>query len=180
MAGLCLACCLAASAAAQGAPAAKADFSGTWVLDASKSEGLPPGVEQTLVVTQQGDRVEAQNTTKGPQGEQVIKDAYVLDGQETDFAPALVGGGTGKGRRTSRWTADGRAFDVTEQATVPGDDGEEQIKATRRWSLSADAKTLTIEITLNGPMGEYKSTSEAIARLEHKAGEVLEFRRKAG
>ena len=84
--GLCLACCLAASAAAQGAPAAKADFSGTWVLDASKSEGLPPGVEQTLVVTQQGDRVEAQNTTKGPQGEQVIKDAYVLDGQETDLA----------------------------------------------------------------------------------------------
>ena len=86
MAGLCLACCLAASAAAQGTPAAKADFSGTWVLDASKSEGLPPGVEQKLVVTQQGDRVEAQNTTKGPQGEQVIKDAYVLDGQETDFA----------------------------------------------------------------------------------------------
>jgi hypothetical protein len=111
LAGLCLACCLAASAAAQGAPAAKADFSGTWVLD----------------------------------------------GQETDFAPALVGGGTGKGRRTSRWAADGRAFDVTEQATVPGDDGEEEIKATRRWSLSADAKTLTIEITLNGPMGEYKS-----------------------
>jgi len=79
MAGLCLACCSAASAAAQGAPAAKADFSGTWVLDAPKSEGLPPGVEQTLVVTQQGDRVEAQNATKGPQGEQVIKDAYVLD-----------------------------------------------------------------------------------------------------
>jgi hypothetical protein len=38
----------------------------------------------------------------------------------------------------------------------------EQIKATRRWSLSADSKTLTIEITLNGTMGEYKSRRESV------------------
>ena len=38
MAGLCLACCSAASAAARGAPAAKADFSGTWVLDGQETD----------------------------------------------------------------------------------------------------------------------------------------------
>ena len=157
LAGLLAACCVVASAAAQDGAAPKADFSGTWVLDASKSEGVPPGVEQTLVVTQQGDRVEAQNIIKAPEGEQVIKDFFVLDGKETDFTPTLFGGGTGKGRRTATRAADGRAFDATEQATIPGPDGEAQVKATRRWSLSADGKTLTVEIALNGPMGEYKS-----------------------
>jgi len=148
------ACCVLAFAAPA---AAKADFSGTWVLDPSKSEGLPPGIEQTLVVRHRGDLVEARNTIKGPQGEQVVEDTYILDGKETDFTPALVGGGKGKGRRTSAWSADGSAFDVSERATFDGPEGEEQVKATRRWSLSADGKTLTIEITLNGPMGEMKT-----------------------
>lgn len=155
LAGILVAACWLAAAGA--AAAAKADFSGTWVLDASKSEGLPPGLQQTLVVKHAGDRVEAQNTVKGPQGEQVINDTYVLDGKETDFTPALVGGGTGKGRRTSSWSADGNGFDVAERATVNGPEGEAELKATRRWSLSPDGKTLTIEITLTGPMGEMKT-----------------------
>jgi hypothetical protein len=67
--------------------AAKANFSGTWVMDAARSEGLPPGVEQTLTVTQEGDRVELELKVKNPQGEQKVKDGYTLDGSEVEFAP---------------------------------------------------------------------------------------------
>ena len=35
-----------------GTAAAKADLSGVWTLDAGKSEGLPPGMMQTMTVTQ--------------------------------------------------------------------------------------------------------------------------------
>jgi hypothetical protein len=39
--------------------AAQADFTGTWVLDASRSEGLPEGMGQsTMTVRQSGDRIE--------------------------------------------------------------------------------------------------------------------------
>jgi hypothetical protein len=39
------------------AAAQKADFSGIWTLDKSRSEGLPPGMDQTMTVRQAGDRV---------------------------------------------------------------------------------------------------------------------------
>jgi hypothetical protein len=39
------------------AAAAKADFSGTWILDKSKSEGLPPGMDQTMTVVHTGDKL---------------------------------------------------------------------------------------------------------------------------
>ncbi len=47
-----------------GSVAAKADFSGVWTLDAGKSAGVPPGLIQTMTVTQNGDRVETETKSK--------------------------------------------------------------------------------------------------------------------
>lgn len=149
---LMFACCGIAAGAA-----AKVDLSGTWALDKARSEGLPQGMDQTLTVKQTGDRVEVEAKISGPRGEQTVSDGYVLDGQPKDFEPALVGGGKGKGKRTSAWTADGDGFDASEEATMQGPDGEEKVKATRRWRLSPDGKTLTIEMSFEGPGGVVKS-----------------------
>jgi hypothetical protein len=35
----------------------KANFSGTWAMDQSKSEGLPPDVEQVMKVSQTDDKM---------------------------------------------------------------------------------------------------------------------------
>jgi len=142
-------------AAAGAAP--KADFTGTWALDKERSEGLPPGMDQTLTIRQTDDRVDVEAKTSGAQGEQTSKDSYVLDGKERDFTPVLVGGGTGKGKRASKWAADGDGFDAAEEATVEGPEGVETIKATRRWRLSPDGKTLTIEMSFEGPGGAGRS-----------------------
>lgn len=147
---------LSVSTFGQGA-VAKADLSGTWALDKARSEGLPPGMDQTLTLKQTGDRVEVEAKISGPQGEQTVTDGYILDGQPKDFEPALVGGGKGKGKRTSTWAADGGGFDASEEATLQGPDGEETVKATRRWRLSPDGKTLTIEMSFEGPGGGGKS-----------------------
>ena len=137
--------------------AATADLSGTWVLDKAQSEGLPPDLDQTLTVKQTGDRVDVETKITGGRGERTVFDSYVLNGEATVFTPALVGGGKGKGKRTSTWTADGNGFDATEEAQVAGPEGEETIKATRRWRLSPDGKTLTVEMSFVGPGGSGKS-----------------------
>ncbi|MDQ4121529.1 MAG: hypothetical protein M3209_08795 [Acidobacteriota bacterium] len=143
-----------------GTVAAKADFSGVWTLDASKSAGVPPGLMQTMTVTQNGDRVETETKSKVGEGqERVGKDAYVLDGKETDFT---IGRGAKKAKRVSKWTDDGNGFNVTEEFVVSAPDGgEATVRANRRWILSADGKTLTIEMVVENPNSASKSRSRS-------------------
>ena len=148
-----LAAVMALGVGAASAAAAKADFTGTWKLDVAKSEGLPPAVKgQTMTVKQTGDRVEIATTVTTDQGEQEIKDAYVLDGKEVDHVQKAMGM-EGKGKRTANWSADGNGIEVKENALFETDQGSADIKTTRKWALSADGKTLTIEMVIDGPMG---------------------------
>jgi hypothetical protein len=137
--------------------AAKADFSGKWALDKAKSEGLPPNVDQTMTVTQTGDKIELETKITGPQGERTIKDTYTADGKEADFTPQGPQGPIGKGKRTAKWSADGAALEVSETATLDGPNGPDEVSATRKWTLAADGKTMTIEITFNGEQGTQKT-----------------------
>lgn len=139
------------------AAAAKADFSGKWVMDKAKSEGVPPTMEQTMTVTQTGDKIELETRIVAPQGERVIKDTYTADGKETEFTPQGPQGAMGKGKRTAKWSADGSALEVSETATLNGPNGPDEVSATRKWSLAADGKTLTIEMTFSGEQGVQKT-----------------------
>ena len=150
----------ALSLAAAAGAAAKANFTGTWVLDAARTEGLPPGVEQTLTVRHEGDRVETELKVKTPSGEQTAKADYTLDGAEVEFTPppavkTFTGDmpTIGKGRRTAKWTADGGAFVFTELVDVKTLEGPDTMKAVRTWTLSADGKTLTVEQRSQTPNG---------------------------
>ncbi len=146
-----------------GIVAAKGDFSGVWTLDSGKSAGVPPGLIQTMTVTQKGDRVEIETKSKAGEGqERVGKDAYVLDGKETDFTPPVPGGRAKKAKRVSKWTDEGIGFDVTEEAVVnQPDGGEATVRSNRRWILSADGKTLTIEMVVENPNGASKPRSRS-------------------
>jgi predicted ribonuclease toxin of YeeF-YezG toxin-antitoxin module len=139
------------------AAAAKADFTGKWVMDKAKSEGVPPNMEQTMTVTQTGDKIELETKIVAPNGERVIKDSYTADGKETDFTPQGPQGAMGKGKRTAKWSADGATLEVSETATLNGPNGEDEVSATRKWSLAADGKTLTIEMSFSGEQGVQKT-----------------------
>ncbi|MCA1623553.1 MAG: hypothetical protein LC768_13840 [Acidobacteria bacterium] len=140
--------------------AAQSDFSGVWTLDSGKSANVPPGLMQTMTVTQNGDRVEIETKSKAGEGqERVGKDAYVLDGKETDFT---MGRGAKKAKRLSKWTNNGNSFDVTEEFVVSQPDGSEAtVRANHRWILSADGKTLTIERVVENPNGASKPRSRS-------------------
>ena len=137
-----------------GAVLAQANFAGTWVFDPKQSQGVPDGVGMTMVVKQTANRVEIETDITTPDGQQKIADLYILDGKETDYKPPVMGPGTGKGRRTSTWTADRKGFDVTEKATIDGPDGPMTVSATRKWTLSADGRTLTMDVAMTSPEGE--------------------------
>lgn len=139
------------------AAAAKPDFSGKWAMDKTKSEGVPPNVEQTMSITQTGDKIDLETKLTGPQGERTIKDSYTVDGKEADFTPQGPQGAIGKGKRTAKWAEEGTALEVNETATLDGPNGPDEVSATRKWTLAADGKTMTIEITFNGEQGTQKT-----------------------
>ena len=133
---------------------AKADFSGTWILDKTKSEGLPPGMDQTMTVVQTGDKLSLETKVITEQGEQVVADSYMLDGKEAEFTPKTPGGQSGKGKRTAKWSADGNGIEVNENSTFDGPEGAVNLQMTRIWTLSADGKTLQIDLAAEGPNGK--------------------------
>ena len=136
------------------ASTAKVGFSGTWALDKANSEGLPPGMDQLMTVTQTGDKLSLETKLITEQGEQVVPDSYMLDGKEVEFTPRGMGGQTGKGKRTAKLGADGNSIEVSETATFDGPEGAVTVQATRKWVLSADGKTLKIDMTVDGPNGK--------------------------
>src|ERR1041385_1965225 len=92
------------------AASAKADFNGTWALDKSNSEGLPPGMDQTMTVVQTGDKLMLETKLITQEGERVVSDLYMLDGKEAEFTPKAPNGQAGKGKRTAKWAADGNGI----------------------------------------------------------------------
>lgn len=152
------------------APAAKADFSGTWKLDTVKSSGLPPGTEQTMTVTQTGETIKIETKLITEQGEQNISDKYSLDGKEMEFTANLsestnnssAEGETnstekkyGKGKVTAKRTADG--IEIKKSFVYSTQDGDSNIQITRKWTIFPYGKTLSIDTTVLNQNGTLKS-----------------------
>src|SRR5262245_16422856 len=80
------------------------NFSGTWVMDPSRSIGIPPDLKQTLAVNQAGDELKVEIRVSSSQGERTFSDVYRLDGKEVEFTPqGAAGPAPGKGKRKSSW-----------------------------------------------------------------------------
>lgn len=131
----------------------KPDFSGTWKLEKDKSFSNPPGLEQTLVITQKGDQITLDTdlkTTRG--GAQKLTEVYSLDGKEADFTPAQPP--NAKGKRKASWLPNGQGVLVEDEVSV---DGKVVNQVTRKWTLSADGKILTIDYFIDVPQASYES-----------------------
>ena len=129
----------------------KADFSGTWVMDKTRTEGLPPDIEQTMTVTQKDDRIDVVTKVSGDQGDQTVPVTYVLDGKETEYPANRMG--EGKGKRTASWSADGNGFEVSEEENYDTKNGPTKIQFSRKWTMAPDGKTVVIILDIKGPNG---------------------------
>lgn len=135
MAGLC-----ALAATAQTKP----DFSGTWKMDRAKSKferGGPDAI--TIKIEQKDGGISEVLTLGGNGGERSVEAKYSADGKETDVA---MGDQTVKG--SIKW--EGEALIIAWK----GDDRS----FTRKCKLSADGKTLTLEVVNSGGGGTATDT----------------------
>jgi hypothetical protein len=147
----CSALLLAAAAAAFAAAAAdRPNFAGLWELDQARSHSIPPDMKQLLTVVQEGDRVAVELKLTNAQGERVIKEAYTLDGKETEFAPPVPPNApkdapAPKGKRTARWMANGKGFIIEDEIVNQMPQGAaETILVARKWMHWPDG-TFSIE-----------------------------------
>ncbi|HWN99706.1 MAG TPA: hypothetical protein VNS63_10595 [Blastocatellia bacterium] len=128
------------------------DFSGNWVLDKNRSFSNPPGLEQTLNVTHTGDQIKLDSKLVTARGEQSISESYTLDGKERDFVPAGAQPGT-KGKRSAVWLPDGRGILISDEITSDSPTGPVTQKIARKWTLSANGSTLTVDYFFDNPGG---------------------------
>jgi hypothetical protein len=134
--------------------AAKANFTGTWVMDKAKSEGVPGGAEQTMTITQTDDTLTLENKIVSDQGDLTVNDTYSINGKETALTQKRNGQEV-KGKRTAKWSVDGNGFESSEELTLENADGETVTQqVTRKWIMAGDGKTFTIEMHVKGPNGE--------------------------
>jgi len=134
------------------AATAKADFNGSWTMDKSRTEGLPPDVEQTMTIKQTGDTLDVVTKVTDDQGDQTVPVTYVLDGKEVEYKTTRQGL-EGKGKRSAKWATDGNGFEVTEEETLDGPMGAVTLQFARKWTLQEDGKTLVIVMDIKGPNG---------------------------
>ena len=136
---------------------AKPDFSGTWVMDTNRSFSNPPELEQTLTVVHTGEQIKVESKLKTQQqGEQTINETYTLDGNETEFAPPGAQPGA-KGKRKAMWLPDGRGAVIEDIVTSDSPNGQVIRKTTRKWTLSPDGRTLTVDYYFDDQRGSFEA-----------------------
>ena len=149
--------CAFALAAAPG----KVNFSGTWILDKSQSdfqqltgvrEGAGNGQDASLsmVIEQQGLRLKVTRTLRTEGEEKTETHIYKTDGTETTNT-----GFRGESVVTKAWW-DGDKLVVSSTRTVKVLIKKVTVQSKSVWSLSLDAKTLTIDAVLETPRGEQR------------------------
>ena len=133
------------------------DFSGTWVMDVNRSFSNPPGLEQTLMVVHANDQIKVESKLKTQQqGEQTTNETYTLDGKETEFAPSGAQPGA-KGKRTASWLPGGRGAVIEDVVTSDSPNGRVTRKTMRKWTLSPDGHTLTVDYYFDDQRGSFEA-----------------------
>lgn len=130
---------------AAGQAHAKANFSGEWKLNVSKSDfgPLPAPASRTDKIRHDDPALKVTTTQSGPNGEVTFELNYSTDGKESTNE---IRGNSLKS--TSKW--DGDTLRIDTKANFNGND----LMLSDKWSLSGDGKVLTINRHLASPMGE--------------------------
>ncbi|MCE2941201.1 MAG: hypothetical protein ACK53A_07990 [Gemmatimonadota bacterium] len=149
---------LALAAAVFGMPAVVAaqapNLSGTWALDAAKSDfgpmaqmmGETPKI--TMVIEHKEPALSMKTTTTTSRGERTSDQSLTTDGKEVTTTNPR--GGTAVS--SAKW--EGGNLVITSRRTTP----QGELTQVQTMILSADGKTLTIDGRAQTPMGEFTTT----------------------
>jgi hypothetical protein len=137
---------LAMTAAAQsGVP----NFSGTWNLDAAKSDfGMMPAPESiVMVIDHKEPTVKVTTTQKSQMGDSANDSTYTTDGKD-NVNKLRSPAGDQDVKSTTKWN--GKALTTSRTIEAQG----MSVGIDDAWELSADGKVLTINRQLKTPQGD--------------------------
>jgi hypothetical protein len=139
---------LAISTAAQGLP----NFTGTWTLDAAKSDfgPMPPPESVVMVIDHQEPTVKVTTTQKTQMGDSSNDSTYTTDGKE-NVNKMRGPAGDQDVKSTTKWNGKTLATSRTIEAqgmSIGIDDS---------WELSPDGKALTVSRQLKTPQGDFST-----------------------
>ncbi len=129
----------------------KPNFNGTWVLDKDKSFSNGPQFDQTMIVAHQGETIKVEAKQKSPRGEVTINEDYNLNGQPAEFTPQAPP--NSRGRRKASWLPGGHGILIEDEITA---EGKIVNQTMRKWTLSADGKTLIVDLYLDSQRGSFE------------------------
>jgi hypothetical protein len=150
--------CMPLSVNAQGS---KANFSGKWVLNESKSnmgEAPQGGGGQRMgggdfTAKQEANLLTVETTRPNRDGgTTTVTSKYTLDGKES-----VNSTGRGESKSVATWSADGKSLTIVTTRTFERDGQSTEMKTSEVWSLTG-ASALSIVRTMNTPNGERKTT----------------------
>jgi hypothetical protein len=142
----------------------KPNFSGTWTLDKDKSFSNPPGLEQTMTITHNGDQIKLEGKQKTVRGEVDLNESYTLDGKQADFTPPNPP--NAKGKRKASWLPNNKGFLIEDEITSDSPNGAVTQNITRKWQLSTNGNTLTIDYYFDTPRGSFESKRVFVRKKE--------------
>ncbi len=128
------------------------DFSGTWKLNEGKSDlGQfgSRGIATKIVAEQKADAIVLVKTSSMQGQENTTTETLPFSGKETELTTE-----TSKKKSTLKWSADGNTMVISYDLAVTFNGQSFDIKGVESWSLSADGKNLTVNITRTTPQGE--------------------------
>lgn len=130
-----------------GAAWAKPNFSGTWKLNAAKSNygQLPTPEKLVRTITHEDPALKISTTQTTQQGEVTSELNYTTDGKS-------VTNKTPRGEVTGAAKWDGDVLTITSKRELQG----MEINQHEQWTLSADGKVLTVNNKVGTPQGEFE------------------------
>jgi hypothetical protein len=144
------------------AQAGKANFAGTWAMNAEKSTQPPAGQGGggggmrmgggNFVATQDANLLTVARTRTGQDGQATTTTMkYTLDGKESVNASQR-----GDSKSVASWSADGKTLTIVTTRTMDRGGESMTMKTTEVWTLTSDA-VLSITTTRPGQDGEVKT-----------------------
>ena len=107
-----------------------------------------------MTIVQTGDKLSLETKLITEQGEQVVPDSYMLDGKEVEFTPRTPADQAARASGPLNGAPTATAIEVNEKSTFDGPKAPSMSRRHASGSLSADGKTLKIEMTVDGPNGK--------------------------
>ncbi len=136
------------------AQGSKSDFSGTWTMNADKSDAPGQGGGMRMgggnfVSKQEANLLTVDRTRTNQNGEAMTTTSkYTLDGKES-----VNSTGRGNSKSVATWSADGKTLNIKTAMTIDMNGETRTINTAEVWTLT-DPKTLSVKTSRTTPDGD--------------------------